>query len=217
MKPLNAKRYEELLKSEYPDLYALRKQRKRKMIRSILIYELLFALFSFGAYDYIIRSIEMNHDTDIILKAVIFGIAAMIIPPFLFKSTLDMLSPTWVGTIVSVKYEMRYPQSNDAFSRYINRSHPQEYMKMRIETDKKKKTTISLRSHMNSALQQGDRIVKFRGFVYPTEISEVEKLFVCIVCGKVVKKEVCKCPSCLHSIVDLHTASLPKDIWAEFY
>ncbi len=212
----NAKYYDELLKKEYPELYGLRQQKIAKMIRNIVIYEIFFALFAYGAYDYIQRSIALTKETDIIWKALIVGAVALVVPPLLFKSTLELIVPTWVGNIVSIKYEMRYPQPTGVEYKGVNRSNPQEFMKIKVETEKGKKKTVAFRSHLNQALQKGDRIVKFRGFTYPTEVTEQEKLYVCIVCGKLAKKGEKECRACHRPIVDLHTAGQPKDVWAQF-
>ncbi len=216
MKEKNPRYYEELLKKEYPDVYNTRQKKVKKMIRNIVIYELFFALMAYGAYDYIVRNLELFNDYSIVWKGVILGVIAAVVPPLLFKTTLELITPTWAGVITNIKYEMRYPQPTGVAYKGVNRSNPQEFMKMRIKTDKGQKKTLACRSHMNSALQKGDRIVKFRGFHFPVEETESEKHYICVVCGKIAKKDVKTCPACRHSIIDLHGAAQPKDIWAQF-
>ena len=216
MKEKTSQYYEELLKKEYPDICQARLEKIKKMVCNIVVYEVLFALVAYGAYDYIVRNLELFNDYSIVWKGIILGIAAAIIPPLLFKTTLELITPTWAGVITNIKYEMRYPQPTGVAYRGVNRSNPQEFMKMKIETDKSKKKTLAYRSHMNSALQKGDRIVKFRGFQFPVEETESEKHYICVVCGRIVKKDVKSCPTCQHSIIDLHGAAQPKDIWAQF-
>jgi DNA-directed RNA polymerase subunit RPC12/RpoP len=207
--------YDRLLEKEYPDIYKTRQGKIKKMIRNIIIYELFFLLVAYGAYDYITRNIALFSDRSIVYRGLILGVIFAVIPPLLFESTGALLEKTWVGTIDSIKYEMRYPQTSGALSKSINRSHPKEFMKIKVDIGKKRKKTVAFHSHFNQALQKGDRIVKFRGFQFPVEDTESEKYYICIVCGKIVKKGVKQCPACEHSIVDLHKAALPKDVWAE--
>ena len=216
MNEKNGKYYDALLKREYPRLYEAKQKKLRKMMRSICIYELFFAAVAYGAYDYIIRNLEIFDDYSIVWKGIIFGVIAAIIPPLLFKTTLELITPTWTGTITSIKYELRYPQPTGVEYKGINRTNPQEFMKIKAETPKGKKKTLAFRSHLNQALQNGDTIVKFRGFTYPAEITEQEKHYVCIVCGRLAKKGAKECSACQSPIVDLHAAEQPKDVWAQF-
>ena len=220
----NSKFYEDLLKKEYPDLHRLRQQKTKKMIRNILIYEIIFLLVAYGAYDYIVRNLALFGDYSVVWKGIILGVIAAVVPPFCFKTTYELLGKTWAGTITNIKYEMRYPQPvGGARSQTTGRitstaklGNSQEFMKMKLVTDKGKKKTLAYHSHINSVLKDGDRIVKFRGFTFPAEEVENEERYICIVCGKVVKKDVTECPRCNHSIVNLHKAQQPKDIWAQF-
>lgn len=211
----NAKFYEELLKKEYPELVEYRNRQFGKMVKNIVLYELFFAAVAYGAYDYIARNIAFWGDTSIIWKGIILGAILAILPPFFFKSTGTMTGKTWVGNIISIKYELRYPQPQGG-ERAFNIRNAQEFMKMKVDTGKKRPKTISFRSHISQALKSGDRIVKFQGFPFPTEEVENEERYICIVCGKVVKKNVKECPACHYPIVHLHEAALPKDIWAQF-
>lgn len=224
MKEKNAKYYNDLLKNEYPDLYAAKQRKIKKMIKNIIIYEICFLLVAYGAYDYIVRNLSLFNDYSIVWKGIILGIIAAIVPPFCFRTTYELLGGTWAGTITKIKYEMRYPQptgnakmqANGRITSAGKLGGGQEFMKMKLETDKGRKKTLAYRSHINSVLKDGDRIVKFRGFAFPAEEVEKEERYICIVCGKVVKKDVKECPACNHSIVDLHKAQQPKDVWAQF-
>ena len=211
----NANFYEELLKKEYPDLCEYRKRKLGKMIKNIVIYEIVFALVAYGAYDYIARNVAFWGDTTIVWKGIIVGLILAVIPPFLFKTTAEMRGKTWVGEITSIKYELRYPQPTGS-SRGINIRNAKEFMNMKVDIGKKKKKKLVCHSHINQALKNGDRIVKFRGFPFPAEEVEKEDRYICIVCGKVVKKDVKECPACHHSIIHLHEAAQPKDVWAQF-
>ena len=221
MKEKNSRFYDELLKNEYPDLYKLKQQKVKKMIKNIVIYEIFFLLVAYGAYDYIVGNLAMFNDYSIVWKGIILGVIAAIVPPFCFRSTYELLGGTWAGTITKITYEIRYTQAvgsvrADRFTGGSKLGNAQEYMKMRLVTDKGKKKTLAYRSHVSSAFKKGDRIVKFRGFPFPAEEAENEELLICIVCGKVVKKDVNECPKCSHSIVNLHKATAPKNVWAEF-
>ena len=224
MQEKNSKFYDSLLKKEYPDLYAMRKKNIIKMICNIVIYEAIFLAVAVSAVDYIKKSVALTGETDIIWKAVILGAILLIIPPLCFKSTYTMLRPTWAGTITDIKYEMRYTQSagnarmmpSGRIAGSVRVGTANEFMEMKLETDSGKKRKLAYRSHINSVLKQGDRIVKFRGFQFPAEEVEKEERYICIVCGKVVKKDVNECPCCGHSIVNIHKATQPKDVWAEF-
>ena len=226
MKEKNAKFYDEILKNKYPDLYRTRQQKTKKMIKNIVIYEIFFLLVAYGAYDYIVRNLALFNDYSIVWKGIILGVIAAIVPPFCFRSTYELLGGTWAGTITKIKYEMRYTQAVGGANMRSAGSvglagtgklgGGQEYMKMRLVTDKGKKKTLAYRSHINSVLKDGDRIVKFRGFIFPAEEVEKEERYICIVCGKVVKKGVDECPGCNHSIINLYQAQQPKDIWAQF-
>ena len=224
MKEKNSKFYDGLLKNEYPDLYQLRRQKIKKMIKNIVIYEICFLIVAYGAYDYIVRNLALFNDYSIVWKGIVLGIIAAVFPPFCFRSTYELLGGTWAGTITAIKYEMRYPQpaggvrsqTTGRITSTAKLGNGQEFMKMRLVTDKGKKKTLAYRSHINSVLKDGDRIVKFRGFAFPAEEVESEERYICIVCGKVVKKDVKECPRCNHSIVDLHKAQQPKDAWAQF-
>ena len=210
----NAKYYEELLKKEYPALVEYRRQKSQKMIKNVVVYEIIFALVAYGAYDYIRRSLEFWGDTSIIWKGLIIGVALAVIPPLFFKSTAEMRGKTWAGTISAIKYELRYPQPEN--SRSFNCRNAQEYMKMTVDVGKKKPKKLAFRSHISQALKVGDRIVKFKGFPYPAEDAESEVRYICVVCGNVVKKEVGECPRCRLPIIKLHKAAQPKDVWAQF-
>ena len=216
MKEKTPEYYDKLLEKEYPDIYGTKQKKIKKMIRNIAIYEIFFLLVAYGAYDYIARNIDLFSDYSIVYRGVIMGVILAVIPPLLFESTKVLIEKTWVGTIDSIKYEMRYPQTSGALTKSINRSHPKEFMKIKVDIGKNRKKTVAFRSHLNQALQKGDRIVKFRGFQFPVEDTESEKYYICIVCGKIVKKGVKHCPACEHSIVDLHQAVQPKDVWSEF-
>ena len=224
MKEKNAKFYDELLKSEYPDLYATKQRKIKKMIKNIVIYEILFLLVAYGAYDYIVRNLALFGDYSVVWKGIVLGVILLIVPPLCFKTTYELLVKTWAGTITKVKYEMRYTQavggakmqSNGRLAGTGKLGDGQEFMKMKLLTDKGKKKTLAYRSHIESVLKEGDRVVKFRGFAYPAEEVEREERYICIVCGKVVRKNTCKCPQCEHSIVDLYKAQQPKNVWAEF-
>ena len=217
----NAKFYDNILKNEYPDLYRARQKKTKRMIKNIVIYEICFLLVAYGAYDYIVRNLALFGDYSVVWKGIILGVIAAIVPPFCFKTTYELFGKTWAGTITKIKYEMRYTQATggvraDKFTGGSKLGGAQEFMKMRLVTDKGKKKTLAYRSHINSVLKDGDRIVKFRGFPFPAEEVEKEERYICIVCGKVVKKEVKKCPRCEHSIINLHQAQQPKDVWAQF-
>lgn len=221
MKEKNSRFYDELLKNEYPDLYKLKQQKVKKMIKNIVIYEIFFLLVAYGAYDYIVGNLAMFNDYSIVWKGIILGVIAAIVPPFCFRSTYELLGGTWAGTITKITYEIRYTQAvgsvrADRFTGGSKLGNAQEYMKMRLVTDKGKKKTLAYRSHINSVLKDGDRVVKFRGFTFPAEEVEKEEHYICIVCGKVVKKGVNECPKCGHSIINLHKAQQPKDAWAQF-
>ena len=224
MQEKGSKFYDEVLRKEYPDLYAERQKRRRKMIRNILIYEAIFIAVAISAVDYIKKSIAVSGDTDIIWKAVLLGIILLIVPPFCFKSTYSFIRPTWAGTITDIKYEMRYTQSagnarmqpSGRIAGSVRLAGDKEFMEMKLLSNKGKKRKLAYRSHINSVLKQGDRIVKFRGFPYPAEEVEKEERYICVICGKVVKKDVTECPVCNHSIIDIHKATQPKDVWAEF-
>lgn len=220
----NAKFYDQLLKKEYPDLYAVRQRKVRKMIRNIVLYEIAFILVAYEAYDYIVRNLAMFGDYSIVWKGIILGVLAAVVPPLCFRTTYELFGGTWAGTISSIKYEMRYQQPaggakmqpSGRISSTGRLGNGQEFMKMRLVTDNGKKKTLAYRSHINSVLKQGDRIVKFRGFAFPAEEVEKEERYICIVCGRVHKKGVKECPACNHSIVNLHEATQPKDAWAQF-
>lgn len=221
MKEKNAKFYDELLKKEYPDLYAIKQRKVKRMIRNIVIYEIFFLLVAYGAYDYIVRNLAMFNDYSVVWKGIILGVILLFVPPLWFKSTYELFGKTWAGTIAKVKYEMRYTQAKDGvradkFTGGSKFGGGQEFMKMKLLTDKGKKKTLAYRSHIESVLKEGDRVVKFRGFAYPAEEVEREERYICIVCGRVVKKNESKCPRCEYSIVDLYKAQQPKDAWAQF-
>lgn len=224
MKEKNSAFYDELLKTEYPDLYRARRQKVKKMIKNIVIYEICFLLVAYGAYDYIVRNLAMFNDYSIVWKGIVLGIIAAIVPPFCLRSTYELLGGTWAGTVTDIKYEMRYTQTagsakmqpNGRITGIGRLGNAHEFMKMRLVTDKGKKKKLAYRSHINSVLKKGDRIVKFRGFAYPAEEVEQEERYICIVCGNVVKKNVAECPKCNHSIVNLCQAQQPKDVWAQF-
>ena len=220
MKEKNAKFYDELLKKEYPDLYAIKQRKVKRMIRNIVIYEIFFLLVAYGAYDYIVRNLAMFNDYSVVWKGIILGVILLFVPPLCFKTTYELLGGTWAGTITKIKYEMRYTQASGGVRAgrpsVAKLGNSQEYMKMRLLTDKGKKKTLAYRSHIESVLKEGDRVVKFRGFAYPAEEVEREERYICIVCGRVVKKGTAECPRCNHSIVDVHKSTLPKDVWAQF-
>jgi len=224
MQEKTAKFYDELLKSEYPDLYVLKRRKIGKMIKNIVIYEIFFLVVAYGAYDYILRNLAQFNDYSVVWKGIILGVILAFVPPLCFRSTYELFGSTWAGTIVKVKYEMRYSQpTGGAKSQTAGRitstaklGNAQEFLKMKLMSDKGKKKTLAYRSHIDSVLKEGDRIVKFRGFPYPAEEVEKEERYICIVCGKVVKKNTQECPRCNHSIVDLHKAQQPKDAWAQF-
>jgi len=224
MQEKNSKFYDEILKKEYPDLYAERKKKLIRMIRNILIYEAIFIAVAISAVDYIKNSIALTRETDIIWKAVVLGIILLIVPPFCFKSTYTFIRPTWAGTITDIKYEMRFTQPagnarmqpSGRIAGSVRVGVSREFMEMKLLSDKGKKRKLAYRSHINSVLKQGDRIVKFRGFPYPAEEVEKEERYICVVCGKVVKKDVKECPACEFSIVNIHKATQPKNVWAEF-
>jgi DNA-directed RNA polymerase subunit RPC12/RpoP len=220
MKEKNAKFYDDVLKNEYPDLWRARQLKVKKMIRNIVIYEIFALLVAYGAYDYIMRNLALFNDRSIIWKGIVFGVILAVIPPLWFKSTYELFGKTWAGTITKVKYEMRYTQASGGVRAgrpsVAKLGNSQEYMKMRLLTDNGKRRTLAYRSHINSVLKDGDRIVKFRGFAYPAEEVEKEERYICIVCGRVVKKGTAECPRCNHSIVDVHKSTLPKDVWAQF-
>ena len=211
----NAKYYDEILKDQYPDLYRVRQQKIKKMIKNIVIYEIMFLIFACAAYDYIVRNLAFWGDYTIVWKGIILGVIAAIVPPLCFPLTCELLPKTLFGTVINVKFEMRYPQSA-GINRGINRSNAQEYVKIKIENDKKRKKMLAYRSHVSAVFGEGDRIVKFRGLAYPVKESENNECLICAVCGKIVKKEVEKCPNCCHSIINLHQAKQPKDVWAQF-
>jgi hypothetical protein len=210
----NAKFYEELLKKEYPQLIAHRNGKRRKMWRNVIFYEIAFAAVAYGAYDYIVRNLAFWGDVSIVWKGIIVGLILAIIPPFFFKTSIDMRGKTVVGDIESIKYEIRFPQTGN--TRALNYKNGQEFMKMKVNVGKKKPLTISYRSHISQALKQGDRIVKFKGFPFPAEEVEKEERYICVVCGRVVKKDVKDCPACSLPIIHLYEAAQPKDIWAQF-
>ena len=224
MKEKNAKFYDELLKREYPDLWRARQLKVKKMIRNIVIYEIFFLLVAYGAYDYIVRNLAMFGDYSVVWKGIILGVILFVVPPLCFKTTHELFGKTWAGKITNVKYEMRYSQtasgakihSSGRITSTGRIGNGQEFMKMKLLTDNGKKKTLAYRSHIESVLKEGDRVVKFRGFAYPAEEVEREERYICIVCGKVVRKNICNCPQCEHSIVDLYKAQQPKDVWAEF-
>ena len=220
----NAKFYDELLKNEYPDLYATKQRKIKKMIKNIVIYEILFLFVAYGAYDYIVRNLAMFGDYSVVWKGIVLGVILLIVPPLCFKTTYELFGKTWAGKITNVKYEMRYYQiasgakihSSGRITSTGRIGNGQEFMKMKLLTDKGKKKTLAYRSHIESVLKEGDRVVKFRGFAYPAEEVEKEERYICIVCGKVVSKKEVKCPRCEYSIVKLYEAQQPKDVWAQF-
>ena len=64
----NAKYYDEILKDQYPDLYRVRQQKIKKMIKNIVIYEIMFLIFACAAYDYIVRNLAFWGDYTIVWK-----------------------------------------------------------------------------------------------------------------------------------------------------
>jgi hypothetical protein len=113
------------------------------MIRNILIYEIIFLLVAYGAYDYIVRNLALFGDYSVVWKGIILGVIGAIVPPFCFKTTYELLGKTWAGTITNIKYEIRYPQPvGGARSQTTGRitstaklGNSQEFMKMKLVTD----------------------------------------------------------------------------------
>lgn len=187
-------RYISNLHRSNPDIAAtVTKKYSKLMIVWLLWTALVTVLQYLWLFDYFSSRVNF-------VSAIIVYIFMCILPFFIKKSWRLIFDKTWVGKVVSVKYD-RVVKSTPTSSRkiiYVNT------LEMVIECGNKVRTIVLPCANASAIypFEVGDIVCHYKGTKYPVfAVESKTKAQLCPLCGTIHKPHECECFWCHHSVI----------------